>query len=188
MARRHRHLSTLPTRGSVRANAQALARYAALCQEAGIVPIVEPECLMDGKPGDHNIDRCAEVTESDAAHRLRRTGRCPRQPRRHDPQAEHGHRRQERPQGLGRGSCRAHRQGAEARPFRPLFPASPSFPAASPPKKRQPISPPSMPATTCPGSSPSPTAAHCRTARSRPGAASRKTSLPASANSPTAPR
>ena len=55
--------STLPTRGSVRANAQALARYAALCQEAGIVPIVEPECLMDGKPGDHNIDRCAEVTE-----------------------------------------------------------------------------------------------------------------------------
>ena len=55
---------TLPSRGSVRANAQALARYAALCQEAKIVPIVEPECLMDGKPGDHNIDRCAEVTEA----------------------------------------------------------------------------------------------------------------------------
>ncbi|QWW67144.1 class I fructose-bisphosphate aldolase [Rhizobium sp. WYJ-E13] len=55
---------TLPSRGSVRANAQALARYAALCQEARIVPIVEPECLMDGKPGDHNIDRCAEVTEA----------------------------------------------------------------------------------------------------------------------------
>src|SRR5690606_29575014 len=42
----------LPTRGAVRQNAQALARYAALCQEAGIVPIVEPEILMDGKPGD----------------------------------------------------------------------------------------------------------------------------------------
>jgi fructose-bisphosphate aldolase class I len=54
---------TLPNWGAVKANAQALARYAALCQEAGIVPIVEPECLMDGKPGDHNIDRCAEVTE-----------------------------------------------------------------------------------------------------------------------------
>jgi fructose-bisphosphate aldolase class I len=54
---------SLPTWGSMRANAHALARYAALCQQAGIVPIVEPECLMDGKPGDHNIDRCAEVTE-----------------------------------------------------------------------------------------------------------------------------
>ncbi len=55
--------SSLPTWGSMKANAHALARYAALCQQAGIVPIVEPECLMDGKPGDHTIDRCAEVTE-----------------------------------------------------------------------------------------------------------------------------
>ncbi len=47
----------LPTRGSLRANAQALARYAALCQAAGIVPIVEPEVLMDGVPGTHSIDR-----------------------------------------------------------------------------------------------------------------------------------
>ncbi|MBJ6134792.1 fructose-bisphosphate aldolase class I [Ochrobactrum sp. Q0168] len=54
---------TLPSWGAVRQNAQALARYAALCQEAGIVPIVEPEVLMDGKPGDHTIDRCYEVTE-----------------------------------------------------------------------------------------------------------------------------
>lgn len=53
----------LPTWGAVKANAHALARYAALCQEASIVPIVEPEVLMDGKPGDHSIDRCAEVTE-----------------------------------------------------------------------------------------------------------------------------
>lgn len=54
---------TLPTWEAVRQNAQALARYAALCQEAKIVPIVEPEILMDGKPGDHSIDRCYEVTE-----------------------------------------------------------------------------------------------------------------------------
>lgn len=54
--------STLPTRGAVKQNAEALARYAALCQEAKIVPIVEPEILMDGKPGDHSIDRCYEVT------------------------------------------------------------------------------------------------------------------------------
>ena len=44
---------------SLAANAHALARYAALCQEAGIVPIVEPEVLMDG---DHTIGRCEEVT------------------------------------------------------------------------------------------------------------------------------
>jgi len=53
----------LPTWGAVKQNAQALARYAALCQEAGIVPIVEPEVLMDGQPGDHNIDRCYVVTD-----------------------------------------------------------------------------------------------------------------------------
>jgi fructose-bisphosphate aldolase class I len=53
----------VPTWGAVKQNAQALARYAALCQEAGIVPIVEPEVLMDGAPADHSIDRCAEVTE-----------------------------------------------------------------------------------------------------------------------------
>ena len=53
----------LPSWGAVKQNAQALARYAALCQEAGIVPIVEPEVLMDGEPGDHSIGRCHEVTE-----------------------------------------------------------------------------------------------------------------------------
>ena len=53
----------LPSWGAVKQNAQALARYAALCQEAGIVPIVEPEVLMDGEPGDHSIGRCYEVTE-----------------------------------------------------------------------------------------------------------------------------
>ena len=49
----------LPSYTCVNANAHALARYAALCQDAGIVPIVEPEVLMDG---GHDIDRCAEVT------------------------------------------------------------------------------------------------------------------------------
>ncbi|MEO8341700.1 MAG: class I fructose-bisphosphate aldolase [Nitrospirota bacterium] len=50
----------IPSRGCIEANAQALARYAALCQEAGLVPIVEPEVLMDG---EHTLDRCGEVTE-----------------------------------------------------------------------------------------------------------------------------
>ena len=49
----------IPTVACLNANAHALARYAALCQEAGLVPIVEPEVLMDG---DHDIDRCEQVT------------------------------------------------------------------------------------------------------------------------------
>ncbi len=49
----------LPSHTCVKANAHALARYAALCQAADIVPIVEPEVLMDG---DHDIDRCVEAT------------------------------------------------------------------------------------------------------------------------------
>jgi fructose-bisphosphate aldolase class I len=48
-----------PSRGAIRANASALARYAAACQEAGIVPIVEPEVLMSG---DHNRGVCRDVT------------------------------------------------------------------------------------------------------------------------------
>jgi fructose-bisphosphate aldolase class I len=48
-----------PSRCAMLANAQALARYAALCQEAGIVPIVEPEVLIDG---DHTLERCYEAT------------------------------------------------------------------------------------------------------------------------------
>lgn len=52
-----------PSWNCVKANAHALARYAALCQEAGIVPIVEPEVLMDGPHSHHSIQRCHEVTE-----------------------------------------------------------------------------------------------------------------------------
>jgi fructose-bisphosphate aldolase class I len=50
----------IPSRGCIEANAQALARYASLCQEAGLVPVVEPEVLMDG---DHTLARCAQITE-----------------------------------------------------------------------------------------------------------------------------
>lgn len=54
--------SYAPSRNGIRANAHVLARYAIHCQEAGIVPVVEPEVLADGEPGDHSIERCAEVT------------------------------------------------------------------------------------------------------------------------------
>jgi len=63
---------TLPSRLAIEANADALARYAAICQDEGVVPIVEPEVLMDG---GHTIERCAEVTQAvlhevfDALHR-----------------------------------------------------------------------------------------------------------------------
>jgi fructose-bisphosphate aldolase, class I len=50
----------IPSRGCIEANAQALARYAALCQEADLVPVVESEVLMDG---DHTLARCARITE-----------------------------------------------------------------------------------------------------------------------------
>lgn len=50
----------IPSSTCIAANAHALARYAAVCQAAGLVPIVEPEVLMDG---DHTIERCEEVTE-----------------------------------------------------------------------------------------------------------------------------
>jgi len=65
---------TLPSRLAIEANADALARYAAICQDEGVVPIVEPEVLMDG---GHTIERCAEVTQVvlhevfDALHRNR---------------------------------------------------------------------------------------------------------------------
>ena len=50
----------IPSQGCIEANAHALARYAALCQEAGLVPVVEPEVLMDG---NHTLEQCSEVTE-----------------------------------------------------------------------------------------------------------------------------
>ncbi|NND45245.1 MAG: fructose-bisphosphate aldolase class I [Xanthomonadales bacterium] len=51
----------MPTSACIEANCHALARYASLCQEAGVVPMVEPEVLMDGA---HSIDECYEVTEA----------------------------------------------------------------------------------------------------------------------------
>jgi fructose-bisphosphate aldolase class I len=50
----------IPSWGCIEANANALSRYAALCQEAGLVPVVEPEVLM---AGDHTLERCCELTE-----------------------------------------------------------------------------------------------------------------------------
>lgn len=56
---------TQPSCLAIHANAEALARYAAICQDCGIVPIVEPELLMDG---DHSLERCSEATEKTLHH------------------------------------------------------------------------------------------------------------------------
>jgi fructose-bisphosphate aldolase class I len=50
----------IPSWGSIEANTHALARYAALCQEAGLVPVVEPEVLMDG---EHSLEKCYAATD-----------------------------------------------------------------------------------------------------------------------------
>ena len=81
----------LPSRACISANAHALARYAALCQEQDLVPIVEPEVLMDGS---HSIERCEEVTGT-VHHAVfscaLRTGGLAGE---HAAQAQHGHCRQ----------------------------------------------------------------------------------------------
>ncbi len=85
----------IPTDYCIRANAHALARYAALCQEAGIVPIVEPEVLMDA---DHTIETCDDVTGRTLQRGLRRARtRSDVDLRGHAAEAEHGHRRQGQP-------------------------------------------------------------------------------------------
>ena len=83
----------IPSYTAIHANAHALARYAALCQEDEIVPIVEPEVLMDG---DHDIDRCYEVTEWVLKETFQELYYQPRRAGRHGAEAEHGDRRARR--------------------------------------------------------------------------------------------
>ena len=102
----------MPSYNCINANAQALARYAALCVEGGLVPIVEPEVLMDG---DHDIDACEKVTEWMLKEvyqpALLRQGAAGAD----HPQAQHGDRRQEvRKAGEPAGSGRAHGEDPEA--------------------------------------------------------------------------
>ena len=79
---------------AIHVNAHALARYAALCQQAQIVPIVEPEVLMDG---DHDIDRCYDVTQRVLNKSVPGIADPARRARRHDPETQHGDLGQEMP-------------------------------------------------------------------------------------------
>ena len=105
----------IPSYAATHTNAHALARYAALCQQAQIVPIVEPEVLMDG---DHGIDQCFEVTairaEGNVSGALLSEGRAGR----HDPETQHGDLGQEganpRRRRRGRGENRSPAQKLRA--------------------------------------------------------------------------
>ena len=118
----------IPTAGCIDANAEALARFAALSQEAGLVPIVEPEVLMDG---DHTIERCFEVTAETQASRVRCAAPAPGPLRRHAAQAEHGRVGHTLPR-AGRRARRSPRprSAACATTCPPRCPASCSSPAA----------------------------------------------------------
>ncbi len=160
----------MPTWNCIHANAQALARYAALCQEAGIVPIVEPEVLMDGPVAAHDIDVCFGATEWMLKTVFQELYRRPRRARRHRAQAEHGGARQEEPEaGLarrGRREDRARPQGVRARGG-----CRHRLSLGRPERRgRDRASQPDQPGSAaCPGPSPSPMAAPSRRRRSRPG-------------------
>ena len=103
----------IPSRGCIAANAHALARYAALCQEAGLVPVVEPEVLMDGA---HTLEQCRAVTEETLRERfqpaLRPTGHAGGD----DPEAQHGASGAELSEAGSGGRCRRrHRTMSAAR-------------------------------------------------------------------------
>jgi fructose-bisphosphate aldolase, class I len=129
----------IPSYACIHANAHALARYAALCQEAQIVPIVEPEVLMDG---DHDIDRCYEVTEFVLKETFPAALLSEGRARRHGAQAEHGDRRQEEREEAGVEEVAE----KTVKLLKACVPArcraSPSSPAASPTRRRPPISTP----------------------------------------------
>ncbi len=95
----------------IRANAHALARYAAICQAGGLVPIVEPEVLMDGAHAAQSLETSFAVHERTLTHRVRGAGRAERALRGDDPQAEHGD---------SRPKVRHQSIGATKSPTRPL--------------------------------------------------------------------
>ena len=175
----------MPSYTCVNANAHALARYAALCQSEGIVPIVEPEVLMDG---GHDIDRCAEVTDLGAQGDVPGAVLQPRGARRHGAQAEHDRARQEiAASALPSRKSPRRRCACSKNACRPPCPASRSCPAANPTKTPPLISTPSTRWGLCRGASHSPTAARCKPRRKKPGRENPKTWRPRNAPSTTAP-
>ena len=100
----------IPTSFCLQANAHALARYAALSQEAGLVPIVEPEVLMDGETLSHAVKKSRQRR----CRKFHAAPRPSRAPRRHGAQAQHGRARER--------LCAASERGRSGRGDRALFP------------------------------------------------------------------
>src|SRR5262249_38355166 len=165
----------MPSYTCVKANAHALARYAALCQDESIVPIVEPEVLMDG---DHDAERCYVITEwllktvfeQLYYQRVALEGMVLK------------------PNMVVAGKKSKNRAGVEEVAEKtvklpkacvpPPSPASRSSPAASRTRRQPPTSTPLTASAACRGASPSATAARCKPRRRRPGPAGAKTSRP----------
>ena len=175
----------MPSYTCVNANAHALARYAALCQDEGIVPIVEPEVLMDGA---HDIDRCVEVTDLGAQGDVPGAVLQPGGARRHGAQTQHGGPRQKVEQArFGRRSCG--KNPARAQGMRAGRRARHRFPLRRPVRRRRHRASrcDKQAGATCRGGSRFPTAARCKRPRRRRGRANRKTWPRRSAPSTTAP-
>ena len=154
----------IPSQYCIDVNAHALARYAALCQDEGIVPIVEPEVLMDG---DHSIERCSTVTTATLHTVFDTLDRAARRARRHAAQAQHGDPRQEvrGRAGARRRRSRRRRSRASARSCPPRCPASCSCRAARATRRRPPTSTRSTSSGRTRGRCRSRTAARCSTPR-----------------------
>ena len=154
----------IPSQYCIDVNAHALARYAALCQEEGIVPIVEPEVLMDG---DHSIERCSTVTTATLHTVFDTLDRAAGRARRHVAQAQHGDPGQEvrgRPGDARRGRARR-RSRASARSCPRRCPASCSCRAARATRRPPPTSTRSTSSARTRGRCRSPTAGRCRPPR-----------------------
>ena len=163
----------IPTESCIEANAEALALYAAFAQEHDLVPIVEPEVLIDG---DHSIEQCYDATEWMLHRDLRRDPRARRRALGDAPEAEHGH--------LGQGRARTgqRRRGSSSdgrvpaqdraggRAWHSLPLRRPDRPAGDGPPQRHEL----HCTRACPGSSPSPTRGRCRDSRWRSGAETQK--------------
>ena len=138
----------IPTATAIHTNTHALARYAALCQAAQIVPIVEPEVLMDG---DHDIDRCYEVTSRvlNKTFQELRVQRVALEGMVLKPNMAISGKKSAKPASVEEVAEKTIRLLGRACPRR--CPASPSSPAASRMKRQPRISTPCTSSARCPG-------------------------------------
>ena len=177
----------IPSQYCIDVNAHALARYAALCQDEGIVPIVEPEVLMDG---DHSIERCSTVTTAtlhtvfDAlfAQRVELDGMLLK------PNMVIPGKKSRGRAGVTGGGRATRRSRASARSCPRRCPASCSSPAARPTRRRPPTSTRSTSSVRTRGSCRSRTAGRCSTPRCSAWKGDDANAAPARRRSCTAPR